>query len=254
MKTQQIRSAVIAASVTLLLVACGETPPAAGAATSQRSETTPVQTSAPINTTPLRAESDASAAQVQAQRLNLKLTPEYVPIGRRSLESLRQKEADAFNIAYMSQTIRHHQYAIYISEAEGRNGQRPEARQAAQMIIERQTQEINQLRTWLRQWYNIDPVREEQRLVERDLDALFQLTRYETLAGRPVGSDRAWLEGIVRGHERVIIMSQIAVLKSNRPELKDYAMSVVNMQSMQRAQFQAWLMLWYGQTIETPAY
>ncbi|WP_216326252.1 hypothetical protein [Deinococcus aestuarii] len=125
MKTQHVRSAVSTASVTLLLVACGET--------------TPVQTSAPINTTPLRAESDASAVPVQPQCLGLKFTSENVPLGRRSLESLRQKEAGAFNIVSTSRTIRHYQYAISISEAEVPNGECLEIRQAPQMSIERQT-------------------------------------------------------------------------------------------------------------------
>ncbi|BDP44539.1 hypothetical protein DAETH_45080 (plasmid) [Deinococcus aetherius] len=211
-----------------------------------------MRTSAPVTNTPWRAESDVSAARVKAQRLNLKLTPEYVPLGRRSLESLRNKAADAFNIASMSQTIRHHPYASSISEAEVRSGQRPEARQAAQMITERHTQRSNQLRTWLQQWSNIDPVREEQRLVGLDLAPLFQLTRDETLVGRLVESDRAWREGSVRRHER-IIASQIAVLMAIRPELRDFALNVVQSRPVQRAQFQAWLMLWYGQTIETPA-
>ncbi|OGI30567.1 MAG: hypothetical protein A2287_10125 [Candidatus Melainabacteria bacterium RIFOXYA12_FULL_32_12] len=58
-----------------------------------------------------------------------------------------------YDLRFINMMIMHHQVAIKMAQDALCKAQHPELRQKAQDIINAQTQEIEQLKTWRKQWY-----------------------------------------------------------------------------------------------------
>ncbi len=70
--------------------------------------------------------------------------------------SLEGKTGDEFDKAFISGMIVHHEGAVVMAQAAQQNAKHPEIKKMAQDIITAQTNEIVQMRAWLKAWYGID--------------------------------------------------------------------------------------------------
>lgn len=73
----------------------------------------------------------------------------------KQLEKLRALSGSEFEISFMRQLIRHHQRAIIMAAKCTERAYHPELIDMCEEIIEAQSAEIAQLRTWLCQWYSL---------------------------------------------------------------------------------------------------
>ena len=69
---------------------------------------------------------------------------------------LKGKTGDAFDQAFLSQMIMHHQGAIVMAEAVLETSKRPKLIKLANDIITAQTKEIEMMKSWLKSWYGED--------------------------------------------------------------------------------------------------
>lgn len=69
------------------------------------------------------------------------------------MEGLEGKTGDAFDAAFLSEMIVHHEGAVAMAEGALRNAKHEELRRMASAIIDAQTTEIAQMRDWLQSWY-----------------------------------------------------------------------------------------------------
>ena len=69
------------------------------------------------------------------------------------MAGLSGKTGDAFDQAFLSEMIVHHEGAVAMAEAALEHAQHEEIKQMAQAIITTQTDEINQMRAWQASWY-----------------------------------------------------------------------------------------------------
>lgn len=67
---------------------------------------------------------------------------------------LEGKTGDAFDQAFISGMIMHHEGAVAMAQAALQNAKHQEIKDMAQAIISAQTQEINQMKAWGASWYN----------------------------------------------------------------------------------------------------
>lgn len=67
--------------------------------------------------------------------------------------TLSGKTGDAFDEAFLSEMIMHHEGAVGMAEAALRDAKHDEIKQLAQAIIAAQTEEISQMKEWKRSWY-----------------------------------------------------------------------------------------------------
>ena len=65
----------------------------------------------------------------------------------------RLENAKPFDKAFIEEMIPHHQMAVMMAQMLERTTSRSEMKQLAQDIISSQTKEINQMRSWYRDWY-----------------------------------------------------------------------------------------------------
>jgi uncharacterized protein (DUF305 family) len=66
---------------------------------------------------------------------------------------LSGKTGDAFDSAFLSEMIMHHQGAVAMAEAVLKTSKRPELLQLAQDIITAQTKEIQMMNAWGKEWF-----------------------------------------------------------------------------------------------------
>lgn len=66
---------------------------------------------------------------------------------------LEGKTGDAFDKAFLSEMIMHHEGAVEMAEAAKVNAKHAEIKQMADAIISAQTTEIAQMREWQKAWY-----------------------------------------------------------------------------------------------------
>ena len=72
------------------------------------------------------------------------------------MAGLAGKRGDAFDKAFLSEMIMHHQGAVEMAEAALADAKHQEIKDMARAIITAQTSEINQMKGWQKSWYGID--------------------------------------------------------------------------------------------------
>jgi uncharacterized protein (DUF305 family) len=169
--------------------------------------------------------------------------PPMPEMGRAGLDSLEAKTGEPFDIAYMSQLIEHHMGAIEVAGEAQKEVERQEVKDASATVISSQADEIATLTGWLRTWYDTNPDAYERGLVTKDSALSIQYAKAAIQRSVP---DRAFLERIIPHHRRAIEMSQLALEKATRPELREFAQEVIDMQNAEIEQYTAWLQAWYG--------
>lgn len=71
------------------------------------------------------------------------------------MAGLDGKTGDAFDKAFLSEMIVHHQGAVVMAEAVLKNSKRPELIKLANDIIKAQTTEINMMKGWESAWFSV---------------------------------------------------------------------------------------------------
>lgn len=150
-------------------------------------------------------------------------------MGTSGLESLRTLSGKEFDIAFLSQMIAHHEAAVVMAEQALKTAKDAGTRQDAQNVIKAQTAEIKQMTDWLRQWYDTDPSKEQQALVNTDMRSMMAM---------PVASEKMFYEMMVPHHQGAIDMSELAADKANRPEVKTLAAQIIRDQKAEIGSYQ----------------
>lgn len=71
------------------------------------------------------------------------------------MSGLSGKSGDAFDKAFLSEMIVHHQGAVVMAEAALQNAKHQEIKDMANAIIAAQTTEIKQMQDWQKAWYDV---------------------------------------------------------------------------------------------------
>ncbi len=69
---------------------------------------------------------------------------------------LSGKTGDEFDKAFIKEMIVHHEGAVMMAQAAQKDAKHSEIKTMANAIISAQTSEINQMKTWLKNWYGIE--------------------------------------------------------------------------------------------------
>ena len=150
-------------------------------------------------------------------------------MGTQGITALRELDGQEFDIAFMSQMITHHQGAVDMAEQTLKVAKRPETKQEAQKVIDAQAKEIAQMEGWLREWYSTEPSIEQQDLMHQDMSSMM---------GMKIQDDRGFFDMMIPHHEGAVEMSQLAVEKSQRQELKDLASKMKQDQTAEIQKYQ----------------
>jgi uncharacterized protein (DUF305 family) len=161
-------------------------------------------------------------------------------MGGTSMTALQNASGRTFDIAWMSQMIEHHKGALEMAKAELKDGKDARVKKAALNIVSDQSREIKQMTDWLKSWYNTKPDAKQTALMRADLKPMLE----GGMAGMGADSDKSFLERMIPHHQSAVEMGKMALKKALRPELKTFAQKVINVQTKEIKQYQAWLKGW----------
>lgn len=140
---------------------------------------------------------------------------------------------------YLTKMIPHHEEAIATAKLLKAGTNRPEMKKFADDIIRAQTAEIEQMRTWLKQWYPSQKTEVTYAPMMRDL---------QNLKGDEL--DRVFLEDMSVHHRGAIMMSHQLLMRNlaQHDRVKALAENISATQVNEIDRMQAWLQNWFGVT------
>src|SRR5690625_2064401 len=115
------------------------------------------------------------------------------------------------------------------------HGSDPQVLKAASAIKAAQDPEIQQMTTWLQDWYATEPDSTWMQMMDSDTQSMMNAM---TAANGP---DTAFLAEMIHHHQGAIDMAQLALQHADRQELRDLARDIIIMQAGEIHQFQTWL-------------
>jgi uncharacterized protein (DUF305 family) len=139
---------------------------------------------------------------------------------------------------FMMSMIDHHQMAIEMAEVCLAKAVHAELRQMCEQIIAAQSQEIEQMQTWLSDWYGVDY---EPQMKPGDRQMLERLA-----SSSGAEFEIAFMEMTIKHHERAIREGEQCLKKAYHAELIELCHDIIEAQSAEIAQLEAWLCQWYG--------
>jgi uncharacterized protein (DUF305 family) len=158
--------------------------------------------------------------------------------------------------------IPHHRDAVEMAELALKRAQHPEIKKLAEAIKTTQTQEIQQMKAWYKQWYGTDAPSWTPRLgmihrrgitpaspvpgmrgkgymgmgaMGTDLDALKKAADF----------DQEFIVQMIPHHQMAIMMSGMVANSATHREIRDLAQSISQSQSAEIEQMQTWYKTWY---------
>jgi uncharacterized protein (DUF305 family) len=162
-------------------------------------------------------------------------------MGAASMTALEKASGKTFDIYWLSQMIEHHNGAVVMAKAVLKDGKDARVKKAAQSIIADQSKEVKQMTEWLKKWYNTTPDKKQMALMKQDMEPMM-LASQGGMAGMVMGNpDKNFLEGMIPHHQSAVDMGKLALKKALKPELKTFAQGVIQVQTAEIKQYQAWL-------------
>lgn len=138
---------------------------------------------------------------------------------------------------FLLEMIPHHQEAVDTAGAVAQRSERPELRAFTSEMARTQSNEIEMMEAWLREWYP-----------QNDETASYRPMMRPTTGLSSDRADRVFLEDMIM-HHRMAIMMAFQLLRGNytdRREVERFAEEIIENQNREIEQMEIWLEEWYG--------
>jgi len=150
---------------------------------------------------------------------------------------------------FIEQMIPHHEGAIIMAKLALIKATRPEIKILAGAIIEAQNKEIEDMRSWYKNWFGKDVSKVGVLMMgggmmsqngmhmggQEDIQILEKANDF----------DKAFIEGMISHHQLAIMMAQMLKSGTNRPEMLLLANNIIESQSKEIEEMQSWYKNWY---------
>lgn len=165
--------------------------------------------------------------------------------------SLGPKDAN-FDILFIDAMIPHHQGGVVMAQEVLQKSKRPEMKQLAQEMIEAQEKEIAQLKNWRKAWY--PSAGETPMMYHADMKHMMPMSedmRSSMMMETDLGAadeqfDLRFINAMIPHHEGALPMAKELLEKSDRPEMKQLAQTILDSQQQEINQMTQWRKAWYG--------
>jgi uncharacterized protein (DUF305 family) len=194
-------------------------------------------------------------------------------------QTMRSVQVDQHFIEMM---IPHHQDAIAVADLALTRAKRPEVKKLAEAIKKDQTREIQEMRTWYKQWYGKEvPITSMNDMGMMGNSAMQgtpmmsmgknmmnmgqDMMKPDSMMGRgqemmnmgqnmmPMDIealktasdfDKEFVRQMVPHHQMAVMMAQMAINRATRPEIRTLSQSIIKSQNAEIAQMQRWQIAW----------
>jgi uncharacterized protein (DUF305 family) len=145
------------------------------------------------------------------------------------------------NREFIENMIPHHQDAVDMSNMALTRAKHPQIKQLAKNISISQSREIVEMRQWYKEWYGTDVPDDSHMMNVTDINRLKNAKDF----------DKEFIEQMVPHHQMAIMMAQMVLYHSNRPEIRGLAESIIKSQSKEIDEMRTWYKEWYGTNVPT---
>jgi len=147
------------------------------------------------------------------------------------------KQAARYEISFMEDMIDHHYMAVMMAEICLDRATHTQLEELCQQIITTQSAEIEQMQSWLEDWYGIEYEPQMSRQMQQDLQALAELSgaKFEV----------AFLTMMVEHHEVAVREGERCVDRAYHESLISLCEDIVKAQSAEIELMEEWLCDWY---------
>lgn len=162
------------------------------------------------------------------------------------------QNSNSIDAHFIEQMIPHHEDAIIMAKLAQTKAQTPEVKQLAENIITSQGKEIDQMKTWYKDWFGKDVPANAQTMNQHGMmgnnngmhmgmmgDAS-DMTALEEAADL----DTAFVEHMIPHHQMAVMMANMLKGGTQRPEMKKLADDIVSAQTSEIDQMRSWLKEW----------
>lgn len=148
---------------------------------------------------------------------------------------LKEEDGKAFESAFLSLMIHHHESGKKMAAVAEGKATNPELKELAAKIGKQQTKEIAQMTTWLKEWHSKSPdhsiVPEESKKMEAEVSASLE-------SKNGVEFDKFFAGKMAEHHASAIAMAKLAEHHSEHDEVKAMAKEMVAMQEKEKEKLQ----------------
>ncbi|WP_126148366.1 DUF305 domain-containing protein [Synechococcus elongatus] len=149
--------------------------------------------------------------------------------------------------------IPHHDGAIEMANLAITQSQRPEIKALARAIQTTQAQEIREMQTWYRQWYGAAvPDWDNAGMGYMGMGGMgmgcagmMGMSGDLTALKTAPDFDRVFIEQMIPHHQMGVMMAQMVLMRSDRPEIQQLAQNIITAQNREIRQMQQWYRQWY---------
>lgn len=156
-----------------------------------------------------------------------------------SLKNLSGKE---FDVKFMQEMIVHHQAAVDMAKLVPTHTKRPELNTLAANIIAAQTKEINQMTTWLDQWYKEKPVTDTMS-VPGMMDMMGNMDTLKK--AKDADFDKQFNTMMIQHHQQGVNMANLIASRTQRPALTQLGQNIIKTQSAEIQEMKNWQREWF---------
>ena len=140
-----------------------------------------------------------------------------------------------YDAKFIDSMIVHHQGAITMAQEALEKAQRTELKQFAQNVIMVQDGEITQMKVWRNDWY---PELAISTGTGTDMGDMM------VSQDDSVSYDLRWIDAMISHHQAAITMAKEALTKAEHADIKNLSQAVIDMQSAEITQLEAWRDQW----------
>lgn len=142
---------------------------------------------------------------------------------------------------FIEQMIPHHEDAIAMAKLALEKSQRSEIKELANTIIKTQSEEVTNMRIWYKDWYGTDVPKNTMDMrggmMNNSMDS-------DSLADA-VDFDKEFLTQMTMHHRMAVMMVRMMLGGTNRPEMEQLGKEIIDAQTKEINQMQAWYQSWY---------
>ena len=149
-----------------------------------------------------------------------------------------------YDLQFIDAMVAHHQAAIDMSLPADTNAMRPELRDFARKVIEDQFREVELMKGWRRQWYPGKPQVPTIMVMPGMRTSLKGMESDPMKALKGAEYDRMYVDMMIPHHEGAVALAREALAKSQRPEIKELAQSIIDAQQGEIEMMNRWKSEW----------